>query len=103
MELKTYQKNVIADLARFLALLTETGSASKAYNALWNEKNVNVGINGLPNYHYNLSGYVPDVCFKIPTGGGKTFVAASSVRRSMMRCRQLPPKRSCGLSRPTPF
>ena len=80
MELKTYQKNVIADLSRFLALLTETGSASKAYHALWEEKNVNVGINGLPNYHYNLSGYVPDVCFKIPTGGGKTFVAASSVK-----------------------
>ena len=80
MELKTYQKNVIADLSRFLSLLTETGSASKAYNALWNEKSVNVGINGLPNYHYNLSGHVPDVCFKIPTGGGKTFVAASSVK-----------------------
>lgn len=80
MELKAYQKNVIADLSRYLALLTETGSASKAYNALWNEKNVNVGINGLPNYHYNLSGHVPDVCFKIPTGGGKTFVAVSSVK-----------------------
>lgn len=80
MELKTYQKNVIADLSRYLTLLMETGSASNAYNALWEEKNVNVGINGLPNYHYNLSGYVPDVCFKIPTGSGKTFVAASSVK-----------------------
>ena len=48
MELKTYQKNVIGDLSRFLALLTENGSASKAYNALWEEKNVNVGMGGLP-------------------------------------------------------
>ena len=80
MELKAYQKNVIADLSRYLALLTETGSASKAYNALWDEKNVIVGDNGLQYYHYNLSGHVPDVCFKIPTGGGKTFVAASSVK-----------------------
>ncbi|MBR5114928.1 MAG: DEAD/DEAH box helicase family protein [Oscillospiraceae bacterium] len=80
MELKTYQKNVIGDLSRFLALLTEQGSAAKAYNALWTEKNVNVGIGGLPFYHYNLQGGVPDVCFKVPTGGGKTFIAASSIK-----------------------
>ncbi len=80
MELKTYQKNVIGDLARFLSLLTEKGSASKAYNALWTEKNVNIGVNGLPYYHNNLQGGVPDVCFKVPTGGGKTFIAASSIK-----------------------
>ena len=80
MELKTYQKNVIGDLTRFLALLTENGSVSKAYNALWTEKNVNVGVNGLPYYHNNLQGGVPDVCFKVPTGGGKTFIAASSIK-----------------------
>ena len=80
MELKTYQKNVIGDLSRFLALLTENGSASKAYNALWTEKNVNVGMGGFPYYHYNLQGGVPDVCFKVPTGGGKTFIAASSIK-----------------------
>ena len=80
MELKTYQKNVIGDLSRFLALLTENGSASKAYNALWTEKNVNIGMGGLPYYHYNLQGGVPDVCFKVPTGGGKTFLAASSIK-----------------------
>ena len=80
MELKTYQKNVIGDLARFLSLLTEKGSALKAYNALWEEKNVNIGMGGLPYYHYNLQGGVPDVCFKVPTGGGKTFIAASSIK-----------------------
>ncbi len=80
MELKTYQKSVIGDLARFLSLLTEKGSASKAYNALWEEKNVNVGMGGLPFYHYNLQYGVPDVCFKVPTGGGKTFIAASSIK-----------------------
>lgn len=80
MELKTYQKNVIGDLSRFLILLTEMGSASKAYNALWTEKNVNVGLGGLPYYHHNLQGGVPDVCFKVPTGGGKTFIAASSIK-----------------------
>lgn len=80
MELKTFQKNVIGDLARFLTLLTEKGTAAKAYSALWEEKNVNVGMGGLPYYHHNLQGGVPDVCFKVPTGGGKTFIAASSIK-----------------------
>ena len=80
MELKAYQRRIITDLSRFLALLTEKGAASKAYNALWEEKNVTVGVGGLPYYHNNLQGGVPDVCFKVPTGGGKTFLAASSIK-----------------------
>ncbi|MBR4910438.1 MAG: DEAD/DEAH box helicase family protein [Clostridia bacterium] len=80
MELKTYQKNVIGDLSRFLTLLTEKGTAAKAYSALWEEKNVNVGLGGMPYYHYNLPGGVPDVCFKVPTGGGKTFIAANAIK-----------------------
>ena len=81
MELKSYQKNVIADLTRYLELLTEKRSTSKAYTALWNEKNVVVdgGINGMPFYQTQISG-APEVCFKVPTGGGKTYLAASSVK-----------------------
>ena len=80
MELKSYQKDVIADLSRFLTLLTETGTAAKAYSAFWNERNVNIGLNGLPAYRHNLKNGVPDVCLKVPTGGGKTFLAASAVK-----------------------
>ena len=80
MELKPYQKNVIGDLSRFLSLLMEKGSASKAYSAFWEEKNVNVNLGGLPYYQYNLQGGVPDVCFKVPTGGGKTFIAANAIK-----------------------
>ena len=80
MELKNYQKDVIRDLSRFLTLMTETGSAARAYKSLWEEKNVIVGANGLPPYHYNLADFVPDVCFKVPTGGGKTFLAASAIK-----------------------
>lgn len=80
MELKTYQKNVLGDLSRFLTLMTEKNSAAKAYQTLWEEKGVTVGFNGLSPYHYNLSHGVPDVCFKVPTGGGKTFIAANSIK-----------------------
>ena len=50
MELKSYQKEVIADLARYLELVVEQQSPAKAYQALWNEKNVLVGFGGMPNY-----------------------------------------------------
>ena len=81
MELKPYQKNVIADLVRFLDLLNEKKSVPKAYAALWNEKNVIVdgGINGMEFYHTQIAG-VPQVCLKVPTGGGKTFLAANSIK-----------------------
>lgn len=79
MELKSYQKEVIADLARYLELVVELQSLAKAYQVLWNEKNVLVGFGGMPNYVNVLPG-VPHVCAKVPTGGGKTYIAASSLR-----------------------
>lgn len=79
MELKNYQIQVISDLERFLELLIEKQSISSAYSTLWNEKGVNVGIDGMPPYKTELAG-VPQVCFKVPTGGGKTFLAANSIK-----------------------
>ena len=60
MELKSYQKEVIADLARYLELVVELQSPAKAYQTLWNEKNVLVGFGGMPNYVNVLPG-VPHV------------------------------------------
>lgn len=77
--IKKYQLQVINDLDRFLELLIEKQNISKAYNALWNEKGINVGIDGMPPYNPELAG-VPQVCFKVPTGGGKTFLAANSLK-----------------------
>ncbi|WP_164129888.1 DEAD/DEAH box helicase [Sharpea azabuensis] len=79
MELKNYQLQVIRDLERFLELLIEKQSINSAYSNLWNEKEVNVGIDGMPPYNSVLAG-VPQVCFKVPTGGGKTFLAANSIK-----------------------
>ena len=79
MELKGYQKNVLGDLKHFLNLLTEKQSIKQAYNALWEEKGISVGMEGMPPYHTVLAG-VPHVCMKVPTGGGKTFIAASSIK-----------------------
>ena len=63
MELKDYQKKVMSDLKRFLELLTEKQNISKAYNTLWEEKGVEVGMLGMPYYNSVLNG-VPQVCLE---------------------------------------
>ena len=79
MELKKFQNASIDDLIRFLALLDETGDIGTAYTAYWNGKKVNVGYGGLPPYRDIIPG-VPNVCLKVPTGGGKTFMAACALK-----------------------
>ncbi|MDO4805292.1 MAG: DEAD/DEAH box helicase family protein, partial [Lachnospiraceae bacterium] len=82
MELKSFQKDVLADLGRFLDLLTWQENIRKAYNCLWNEKGVAIayeGMDGMPPYEMTLQG-VPQVCLKVPTGGGKTFIGANAVK-----------------------
>ena len=79
MELKQYQKDVIADLTCFLTLLMEKQNIATAYSTLWTKKNVPVGPSGMPYYNDIISG-VPDVCLKVPTGGGKTFIACNAMR-----------------------
>ena len=79
MELKNYQKQVIADLQQYLTCLDETESAEKAYNKFWEDKGCTVGMNGLPVYRNEIH-HTPHICFKVPTGGGKTFLAAASIK-----------------------
>ena len=79
MELKKYQKRVIADLSRYLELLRTTGNFVTAYRTFWREKGVPLGPDSLPDYQNLLPG-VPNLCFKVPTGGGKTFLACNAVR-----------------------
>ena len=75
MELKSYQKKVIADLTRYLELLNETKSDTAAFRLFWQEKSAPV----LGRYQNVIPG-VPNLCFKVPTGGGKTFIACNAVR-----------------------
>jgi type III restriction enzyme len=79
MELKSYQKRVINDLNDFLAILSEKQNIRQAYNLLWEQKGISVCDDGMPPYNAVLQG-VPHVCFKVPTGGGKTYIAANSIK-----------------------
>lgn len=75
MILKDYQQTAIQDLEDFLKILDEKNSLPEAYKIFWEDRDVPAK----PPYQNNISG-VPQVCFKVPTGGGKTFMAAASLK-----------------------
>lgn len=79
MQLKDYQAKVIQDLNRFMELLNHYQNSTAAYRAFWFEKSITVGSGGMRAYRDILEG-VPQICFKVPTGGGKTFLACNSIR-----------------------
>ncbi|QYH36392.1 DEAD/DEAH box helicase [Salinibacterium sp. M195] len=82
MELKKYQKRVISDLTSYLTFLTQTNSLSESYREYWASKQVPIGGDGITQYQ-NIIDAVPHVCYKVPTGGGKTLLACASVKPIM--------------------
>ena len=79
MELKNYQKKVIEDLTHYLDLINETHHADIAFAEFWKEKGVILGENGIAKYNNTIKN-TPHICFKVPTGGGKTFLAANALK-----------------------
>lgn len=80
MELNSYQREVMGNLSAYLSALNETGDLNKAWQKYWGDQDVAVGLGGVPAYRNSIKG-VPHVCMKVPTGGGKTFMACAAVRR----------------------
>lgn len=80
MELKNYQKTVMEDLSSYLDALNNSKDLFDGWEKYWTNKDVPVGVGGVPKYSNRISG-VPHICMKVPTGGGKTFMACSSIRR----------------------
>ena len=75
MEMKGYQKAVIADLTHYLELMNETQNYMTAFEQFWREKSAPaLGL------YRNVIAGVPNLCFKVPTGGGKTFIACNAIR-----------------------
>ena len=82
MELKSYQRDVLKNLRRYLELISQTDNYAQAYRELMKEQNIRVGCNGVPDYKNTIPN-TPHVCFKVPTGGGKTFLACNAIRPIM--------------------
>lgn len=79
MELKSYQRKVLQDLSAFMAAVDEQNDIRKGWKTYWSAKDIAVGAGGVPEYHDKIPG-VPHVCMKVPTGGGKTFMACCAVK-----------------------
>ena len=80
MNLKKYQEDILnEDLDAYLSALDESNDIIKAWKNYWDKKDIAIGIDGVPNYKNKILG-VPHICMKVPTGGGKTFIACSAVK-----------------------
>ncbi len=75
MELKSYQQRVIADLTDYLGYLEECKDTRVAFKTYWDDR----GAVKMEGYKNNVPG-VPHVCVKVPTAGGKTFLAANALK-----------------------
>ena len=98
MELKSYQKKVIADLTRYLELLNETQNYMTAFEQFWREKSAPA----LGRYQNVIPG-VPNLCFKVPTAAAKPSLPATPFALSLTRSPLPRQRRSCGLFHRTRF
>lgn len=81
MELKSYQRKVIENLEEYLGYVQEHKSLSTAFNQYWEDKighyNPLDGT-GMEPYKNNIPN-AAHVCVKVPTAGGKTFIAVNAL------------------------
>jgi type III restriction enzyme len=82
MELKRYQKQVLLDVERFINECNSKKEIRNAYKRFWELK---AGItpteeSDLPPYRTTVA-RVPRVTVKVPTAGGKTFIACNAISR----------------------
>jgi len=83
MELKKYQQEIITDLDRFLEHIQQTKIVGDAFHNFWT-KHPRTPLQPFPGkaiepYKDNVK-RVPHVCVKVPTAGGKTFIACNALK-----------------------
>ncbi|MCZ8023301.1 MAG: DEAD/DEAH box helicase family protein [Cyclobacteriaceae bacterium] len=83
MELKPYQQQVINDLALFLENIQETKNVKDAFYNFWAQhpRTPLFPYSGtaIEPYKNNVP-RVPHICVKVPTAGGKTFIACNAIK-----------------------
>ncbi len=83
MELKPYQQQVINDLSSFLEQVQQTKDVKAAFYNFWttHPKTPLFPFAGTAIEPYkNTIPRVPHICIKVPTAGGKTFIACNAIR-----------------------
>ena len=81
MELKIYQSEVLNDLGEFIDILREENNLNKTYRIFWERRNISVdNVDGYIRPYDNSITGVPRVTVKVPTAGGKTYIACNAIR-----------------------
>ena len=84
MELKNYQHQTLKDLDDYIHVLNESNSLTEAFRRYWEEcRGVSfhrIDSNYLRPYSNSVRN-VPRVTLKVPTAGGKTFIACNAIGR----------------------
>ena len=83
MELKKYQQEVLSDLSTYIDYVKRHNNLGTAYRAFWERKGVSVDNTGEGYLHpyENSVPQVPKVTIKVPTAGGKTYIACNALKR----------------------
>jgi len=83
MELKPYQQQVINDIALFLEQIQQTKDVKDAFYNFWvkHPRTPLFPFSGtaIEPYKNNVT-RVPHICVKVPTAGGKTFIACNAIK-----------------------
>jgi len=87
MELKEHQDRVIKDIGEFLDKLETTQRIDIAFREFWKER----GVTRMEAYKKNVP-TVPHICVKVPTAGGKTFIAVNALKPFFEAIKKVNPK-----------
>ncbi len=83
MELKPYQQQVINDLSSFLEYVQHTKNVKEAFYDFWSQHPTTplfpYAGTAIEPYKNNVA-RVPHICIKVPTAGGKTFIACNAIK-----------------------
>ena len=91
------------DLTEYLEYIQTWCRVDLAFEKFWNARGFKVGgDDGLPTYKNNIP-ECPPVCIKVPTGGGKTFIACNALRPILEAMPEGKTRLLFGWSHPTPF
>lgn len=80
MELKSYQARVINELKEYIDFTKTTNTAAEAYEEYWISKGIKPESNSVIKPYNDSVKRAPHVCLKVPTAGGKTFIASCSIK-----------------------
>ncbi len=81
MELKSYQQRTLRDLEDYIDVLNNSSNLSSAYFSYWMNKGLDLtaGTTGALQPYMNTVSGSPRVTMKVPTAGGKTFIACNAL------------------------